>query len=81
MRVNFQYISALADDRRRELVRELEAKGARGVGPMFAGETDPDLALLHVLDAPDERGPEILRHLRSSGCVQFAETEKRRGIA
>ena len=80
MKLRFQFSAASVQASRDQLVKELEAKGARAVGPLFANQTDPELALLQVLDTRKEKAEELLRHLRASTCVQFAEGEVKRRL-
>ena len=81
MKVRFQFTTGSTEDSRRALVSELVAKGARGVGPLFSGEQDPELAALQVLNAGDKEVEHLIQHLKSSDCVQFAERELVRKIA
>ena len=80
VKLRFQFAVTAGDESRRQLVKELKAKGAREVGPLFVNATDPELALLQVLNSPKGSAEELLQHLRSSECVQFAEAEIRRRI-
>ena len=80
MKLNFQFKPEANQEDQQRVVAELKAAGARTVAPLFAGETDPQLALLHVVDADDVHQDKLLQQLNSCSCVQFAEREVKRKL-
>jgi hypothetical protein len=71
-------LARTADQRRSRQVLG-SAPGVQRVTQAFEGETDPDLALLYLLevDAPDVTA--ALRHLRSASEIEYAEEAPLRG--
>ncbi|HZY02700.1 MAG TPA: hypothetical protein VFF02_04320 [Anaeromyxobacteraceae bacterium] len=63
---------------RDRLVRSLKAAGARGVRRLLPGETDPELATLYTVDPGEAEPEDLLRRLRASPEVEFAERAPRR---
>ena len=80
MKLHFQFKRETRPADQQRLVTELKAAGARTVEPLFAGETDPQLALLHVVEAADPHEEALLRQLNASACVEFAEREVKRKL-
>ena len=80
MKLHFQFKPEANQTDQKRLAGELKAAGARTVEPLFAGETDPQLALLQVVEADDPHEDKLLRHLNASSCVQFAEREVKRKL-
>lgn len=77
-KLQFKVRPGVARPARERLARSLRAAGAREVRRLLPGETDPELASLYTVDPGRAEPEDLLRRLRSSPEVEFAERSPRR---
>jgi hypothetical protein len=51
-----------------------------GAVRLFPDEDDPELASLYVVELPDDEAEDMLRTLKHSSAVEFAEPQAERGL-
>ena len=60
------------------LAQSLRAAGAKDVRRLLPGEADPELAALYTVECGEAAPEDLLRRLRVSPEVEFAEASPRR---
>lgn len=79
MRVQFKFDEASPRRERERVIDAITQQGAERVKPLFARETDPELASLFTAEASETIDPKrLVSALERSDAVEFAEVEPRR---
>ena len=73
-KLQFKFVQEAGDEAREALTEKLHDRGALEVRPLFPGEKNPELAAIRVVEyRGDRNGGRLLRYLKRSKLVEFAE--------
>ncbi|MEM7408869.1 MAG: hypothetical protein AAF430_01375 [Myxococcota bacterium] len=81
MKIQLKFKASASERSKDRVAAQLKRRGADRVRPLFPGDEDEEFSLLHVVDCEDQDvADKLLRYLKRSRAVEFAEGEARRRL-
>lgn len=80
-KLQFKFVEEAVDEARQCLDESLRERGAIEVRRLFPNESDPELAAICIVEYKGDRtGGRLLKYLKRSKLVEFAEGEVSRKL-
>lgn len=80
MRLLFKFKERAQPHERERVLARLREQGAGAVEPLFPNASEPELTSMFVIDTDDDAAAQLLRRLKRTKTVEYAESELRRKL-